>query len=196
MREPGDGKTVSEMTFTQTKRPAAARPGSGAHPQAGRASKYLAIYLNDHLAGSTTGIELVRRAAREHRGSELGAFLHGLAREIHTDRETLKRIMDAAGVEPDRLKVAAAWLGEKAGRLKLNGHVLRRSPYTPFIELEALKLGIHGKELLWRALQALPAEQRPPGVDYGELIERAERQQAAVEEHRIAAGRRAMAADD
>ena len=28
--------------------------------------RYLAVYLNDHLAGSTAIVELVRRAAREH----------------------------------------------------------------------------------------------------------------------------------
>ena len=36
---------------------------------------YLAIYLNDHLAGSTAGVELARRTAHENDGSELGAFL-------------------------------------------------------------------------------------------------------------------------
>jgi hypothetical protein len=30
------------------------------------------VYLNDHLAGSTAIVELVRRAAREHDGTELG----------------------------------------------------------------------------------------------------------------------------
>ena len=42
-------------------------------------SKYLATYLNDHLGGATFGVELVRRAARENEGSELGAFLSQLA---------------------------------------------------------------------------------------------------------------------
>ena len=31
----------------------------------------LTIYLNDHLAGATAGVELARRAAGENKGSEL-----------------------------------------------------------------------------------------------------------------------------
>jgi hypothetical protein len=42
--------------------------------------RYLAVYLNDHLAGSTAIVELVRRAAREHEGIELGGFLTASAR--------------------------------------------------------------------------------------------------------------------
>ena len=42
--------------------------------------RYLAVYLNDHLAGSTAIVELVRRAAREHEGTELGGFLARLRR--------------------------------------------------------------------------------------------------------------------
>jgi hypothetical protein len=37
--------------------------------------RLLAIYLNDHLAGATIGVELALRAARENTGSELGDFL-------------------------------------------------------------------------------------------------------------------------
>ena len=37
--------------------------------------RYLAVDLNDHLAGSTAVIELVRRAAREHEGTDLAAEL-------------------------------------------------------------------------------------------------------------------------
>ena len=50
------------------------------------AGRYLAVYLNDHLAGSTAVIELVRRAAREHAGTELGGFLVMLQAEIARDR--------------------------------------------------------------------------------------------------------------
>jgi len=33
------------------------------------------VYLNDHLASATLGLELVRRTARENRDSTLGSFL-------------------------------------------------------------------------------------------------------------------------
>jgi hypothetical protein len=149
-------------------------------------AQLLAVYLNDHLAGSTGAIELVRRAAREHEGTELGAFLSRLADEIEEDRQALRRVMAAAGAGTQHEKLALAWLGEKVGRLKLNGRLLRSSPLSPFIELETLELGIYGKELLWQALR----EHRPPGsdaVDLDELVARARRQRREVEHHRVAA---------
>jgi hypothetical protein len=150
-------------------------------------TRFLAVYLNDHLAGSTVAVELARRASGEYEGTELGRFLARLATEIAEDREALRRVMDAAGTRPDRAKIALAWVGEKAGRLKLNGRILGRSPLSPVVELEILAIGITGKLLLWRLLR----EQRLPGsgaVDLDDLIARAERQREEVEEHRIAAG--------
>ena len=94
--------------------------------------------------------------------------------------------MDAAGARPDMAKIAVAWVGEKAGRLKLNGRILGRSPLSPVVELETLAIGITGKLLLWRLLR----ERQLPGsaaVDLDDLIARAERQREEVEQHRIAA---------
>jgi hypothetical protein len=150
-------------------------------------TRILAVYLNDHLAGATVAVELARRASGEHEGSELGTFLARLATEIAEDRNALRRVMDTAGARPDLAKVAVAWMGEKVGRLKLNGRILGRSPLSPVVELEVLTIGITGKLLLWRLLR----EHRLPGsgaVDLDDLIARAERQREEVEEHRIVAG--------
>ncbi len=155
--------------------------------------RHLAIYLNDHLAGSTTAIELVRRAVGQYEGTPLGAFLAGLGAEIEQDRDALKAVMAANGIEPQRVKLAAAWAAEKAGRLKFNGALLRRSPLRPFVELEILAVGIHGKELLWRALRANPADDAT-AARLDELIERARRQHDDVERHRIDAATRALSA--
>jgi hypothetical protein len=151
------------------------------------ASKYLAIYLNDHLGGSTVGVELVRRAAGEYRGSELGDFLTQLAVEIEEDRETLRELMDELGVVEDKVKIAVGWVGEKAGRLKLNGHFLSRSPLSPVVELEALSLGIEGKRLMWVALrEAAPVLELDP-ERFAALEARAARQREGLEPHREAA---------
>src|SRR4051794_20954345 len=111
-------------------------------------SKYLSIYLNDHLAGATGALELAKRAASENEDSELGTFLAGLVTEIAEDRETLMDIMATLGASVDHPKRAAAWLAEKAGRLKPNGHWLTYSPLSPLIELDVLSLGVEGKRLL------------------------------------------------
>ena len=132
-------------------------------------------------------LELVRRAAREHQGSELGGFLARLGTEIEADREALQRVMEAAGARPQLLKLVLAWMVEKVGRLKLNGRLFGRSPLSPFIELEALEVGIYGKLLLWQVLRDV----KPPGceaVDLDALIARAQQQLTDVEERRLAAG--------
>ena len=150
-------------------------------------TRMLAVYLNDHLAGSTAAVELVRRATREHADSDLGAFFARLGAEIAADRRALRRVMAAVGARPQLGKIALAWAGEKAGRLKLNGRLVGRSPLSVFVELEAVEVGIYGKLLLWRALR----DRRPPGcevVDLDELITRAERQLSDVALRRVSAG--------
>jgi hypothetical protein len=155
-------------------------------------SKYLATYLNDHLLGATLGTELVRRAARENHGSELGEFLTGLARDIDDDRDTLLALMRELGVKPDRLKVAAGWTGEKLGRLKPNAQLRGYSPLSPLVELEGLLIGIQGKLAMWRVLAEVAQDVGLDRARLEALATRAERQQADVERHRLDVGRRAL----
>ena len=67
---------------------------------------YLAVYLNDHLAGSTAIVELVRRAAREHQGTELGGFLTRLGAEISQDRQALRRVRNPPSSVPSCSRAA------------------------------------------------------------------------------------------
>ena len=156
-------------------------------------SKYLGIYLNDHLGGSTTGVELVDRIASEYEGQELGSFAARLSGDIKADRDTLLEIMDQLGVTRDKVKVAMGWATEKMGRLKLNGEIRDRSPLSPLVELEGLSLGLEGKRSLWIALAEIsPVAERIGRERLQELIARAESQRSAVEEQRTAAARRAF----
>lgn len=149
--------------------------------------KLLSTYLNDHLAGSTVGVELSRRAAKNNEGTELGTFLEGLAAEIGEDRETLRAVMDRLDVKKDRVKVAAGWTGEKAGRLKPNNRLFSYSPLSRLIELEGLVLGVEGKRSLWQVLAEL-AEPRLAEFDFEQLIERARSQRDQLQQRRLAAG--------
>ena len=117
------------------------------------ANKNLSIYLNDHLAGSTLGVDLAKRIADQNEGTELGAFMSGIALEVDEDRDELKRLMDDLQVDQDRVKMTMAWLSEKAARLKLNGQLLGYAKQSRVVELESLSLGIEGKRRLWVALQ-------------------------------------------
>ncbi len=137
----------------------------------------LAIYLTDHLAGATGGSNRMRSLADHERSASDGATLATIASEIEQDRQTLIRVLDAAGVSPRRYKMAAAWLVEHAGLLKSNGS-FRRSPLTSVIELEFLRMGVTGKIALWESLQHtdLRAE-----FDFDELLERAKRHLRGLE---------------
>lgn len=157
--------------------------------------KLLGIYLNDHLAGSTVGLELAKRARGQNRNSAYGDFLDTLAEEIEEDRETLKGIMDDLGIRKDPAKVAAGWIGEKAGRLKLNGQLTGYSPLSRLVELEGLALGVTGKLALWKALRLADTEPALDGAALERLIERAERHQRGLEERRLTAAREALGAE-
>jgi hypothetical protein len=147
---------------------------------------YLEIYLNDHLGGSTSGIELAKRIHKRSEGTELGALMARLVEEIAQDRDTLREFMDLIDADPDKLKVAGGWITEKLGRLKLNGKLIGSSPLSGVLELEALSLGVEGKRSLWVALLETEA-QRFGAERLRELIARAERQRSALEVHRCKA---------
>jgi hypothetical protein len=149
----------------------------------------LDIYLNDHFAGATFGMELARRAATEYRGTELGDFLHVLHEEIVEDRQTLRAVMNALGVDASPVKPAGAWLLEKAGRLKLNGQFRGHSPLSPLVELEGLDAGVSGKRSLWQVLErAFPGDPRLERFHFGALVARAEEQLQGLQEHRLLLG--------
>ena len=153
----------------------------------------LGIYLNDHLAGATGGSELAHRMARSHRGREEAGPLSRLAAEITEDRSTLLNLMASLGVTVRRYKVGAAWIGEKAGRLKFNGRLLARSPLGDLEELELLRLGVEGMAAGWRTLRAqAESDARLDAARLDELIVRASRQADRLEELRVRAARRVI----
>ena len=125
----------------------------------------LGIYLNDHLAGATAGTELARRMAASPQLAAAGGALQRLADELAEDRAALLKMMAALGIPVRGYKVYAAWIGEKAGRLKPNGYLLARSPLSSLEELEMLRLGVEGKAAGWRTLRVLA--DREPRLDSG-----------------------------
>lgn len=155
----------------------------------------LAIYLNDHLAGATGGVELARRAAARNRGqAAFGQPLARICKEIEEDRSTLEQIVDRLGFSQNRVKPAAAWAAEKLGRLKLNGRLRGYSPLSRVLELEGLSMGITGKMALWETLADLEGVERL-GVDFTQMSARAAEQRSAVNAlHQVAVA--ALAVDD
>jgi hypothetical protein len=148
----------------------------------------LGIYLNDHLAGATAGVELAHRMARTHSGPGAGGTMQGLAADIAGDRSALRDIMAGLGVPVRAHKVCAAWVGEKAGRLKLNGRLRSRSPLSDLEELEMLRLGVEGKAAGWRTLRVLAdSEPRLDAARLEGLLSRARDQADLLETLRVRA---------
>ncbi|MGW5770407.1 hypothetical protein ACWEVY_14845 [Streptomyces longwoodensis] len=150
----------------------------------------LGIYLNDHLMGATGGVERIRRLVGTARGTDLGAALEPVAAEIAEDRAALLAIMRDLDLPVRRYKVVAGWAAEKAGLLKANGRLVRRSPLSTVVELEALRVAVEGKAAGWRVLRRLAGtDARLDAHRLDTLLERAARQQETLEDWRV---RRAM----
>lgn len=156
--------------------------------------KLLRIYLQDHHAGSTTGLELARRILGSNKGNEYGTAMAPIVDEIAADRKALESIMDDLGFEADKIKDLGAWALEKAGRLKLNGQITGYSPLSRLVEFEGLVTGISGKVALWGALlQIAPDEPRLDAARLERLRESGESQRKTVEELRKRAATEAFA---
>jgi hypothetical protein len=156
-------------------------------------TKLLRIYLQDHLAGATGGVELARRVRGSNRGSAFGDPLARLADEIEADKKALEGVIDDLGFGADRPKNAAAWTLEKAGRLKLNGRLTGYSPLSRMVELEGLIGGVSSKISLWETLIEVSAQE--PRLDRERLRRLAERgaeQRRTLEELRDRAARAAF----
>ena len=154
--------------------------------------RVLGIYLNDHLAGATAGTELAHRVARTHDDDRLRRF----AGEVAQDRAALLDLMKTLGVPVRVYKTAAAWIGEKAGRIKPNGHLLTRSPLSHLEELELMRLGVEGKAAGWRTLRALAdTDTRLDQTRLDDLITAAQRQSGLIEELRLQAAADLIAAE-
>lgn len=147
-----------------------------------------AIYLHDHLAGSTAGADLAKRLAAAERNWAGGPALAELAKEIEEDRAALLEIMHRLDVPVRRYKLAAAWLAEKVGRLKLNGRLMHRSPLSRVIELELMQLGVEGKGAGWRTLRTrAEIDDRLDRARLDELNTRARQQAGLLERMRVRA---------
>jgi len=154
----------------------------------------LGIYLNDHLAGATVGVELFRRASGSAQGTAK-TQLQDLTTQVEQDRESLLTLMGTLGVPVRHYKVLAGWVLEKAGRFKPNGRLLSRSPLSDLIELEGLSLGVHGKAAGFRALRHLAdTDTRLDATQLDELIDRAEQQADTLEQMRILTAVRVLTA--
>ena len=157
--------------------------------------KQLATYLNDHLAGATAAVDLLDHLIKAHEGKPLGKFFEELRSEVVSDQEVLKKLLQRFSKE-NALKKVSSWIASKIGQAKMRAGGEKPGEMGLVQALEALVLGITGKQLLWRALNAtLGTSPLLRGADLGKLEERAIDQLERVEARRLEAAREAFLKD-
>src|SRR2546423_14196772 len=148
-------------------------------------------YLNDHLAGSVGALELIDHWSKLCDGKPLAKFLADLRRDVEADQETLRKLMRALGTKESSVRPAGAWVAEKISRARFAVAGNEIGGLGLVLALETIEMGITGKKLLWRALDAsdLPIK---GNIDFVEMEQHAEEQIARVELERMRAAREAL----
>jgi hypothetical protein len=120
----------------------------------------LRIYLRDHESAAAGGLQLVRQCWKANRGTPYAPELQRLMTDIRSDRDALRHICRQFHVKYSNLGRAVAYLGATVGRLKLNGRLIRYSPLSRVLELEALSGGVMTKLRLWESLVLLADDEK------------------------------------
>ena len=158
------------------------------------ATDTLAIYLDDHLAGSVAALKMMEELAELEKGTPLEAKIRRLHAEVSEEQRGLRELLARLNASPSTLKQAAAWISEKVGEGRLALSARSHPALARLQGLESLVLGLQGKLGLYRVLAELAAQDPRIEGDFAALAERTLDQQAIIEAERRAAGREAFAA--
>lgn len=143
----------------------------------------LSIYLNDHVAGATVGVQRVQRMAKVYTGTVVGTAIAPLVPQLEQERAWLLDCLRHLEIPVRTYKVVGAAVAERVGRLKLNGHVRRTSPLSALLEVELLRGAVTGKKSGWQTLLAQGADLGLTGeqvTDLGDLVAQADEQIRAL----------------
>lgn len=154
------------------------------------ANDHLATYLNDHLAGAVSALELIDSFASTYTDTSVGRFFADLQADVAADRQELEAFMERLHITKSRPRKAVAWLTEQFTELKLRLDDPVGGSLRLLEGLDFLAAGIEGKQALWRALDAAaPEVPELQGMDYERLKRRAEEQRRRVEAVRLEAAK-------
>jgi hypothetical protein len=159
------------------------------------AQEDLEIYLRDHYAGGVGALALLEHLIEEHAGDSLGQFFNELRADIAADHDQLLNLMKALGFEESSVRNAGARIAEKFSQAKIGFTTADDSGRRLLQSLETLLLGVTGKKLLWRALDAVK-EGSPilARTDFEQLTARANEQAQRIENERLKVARAAFGA--
>ncbi len=155
----------------------------------------LHVYLNDHLAGATAGVELARTAAENHDG-EMGEFFQQLADGISADFQTLTSLIAQLNAHASGAKEVFAKIGSEISESKFSGETVDDPQFGTFLTLETLSIGVEGKLCMWKALKVVEGGYAELGsTDIDTLIERAQSQRDSIEGKRLEIAGDALSAE-
>ena len=153
----------------------------------------LRIYLNDHLAICAAERGVARRCRTSNEGTELAEFLETFISDVDEARDVIADVLGAVGGQVSSFKQGAVAVGERFGRLKLNGQLTGYSDLSRVTELQALSATADERRALWQNLVVVAqTDTRLSGFSFDPLIQTATRQRERLEAFRLEAAGRAF----
>jgi len=193
----GDGASVSEDDATSLRSDAPQGEfGRHASEISDRVTTdLLELYLSDHMTGATAGMERVLRMEKDFVDTPVYRQISVVADSIRREYALLQQIIHDLGFTQKPYRQAMAWVGERAGRMKLNKRVLSRSPMTLVLETELMRSAIMGKLGSWQTLRDNAHDLGLDASIFAELEDQAREQIALFDEVHAYARRRAFRDD-
>jgi len=154
----------------------------------------LLSYLDDHYSASIGAVKLMDHLLELELDESTLTFLHGLRSEVVQEQEVLHGVIRHLGASPSIMGQTASWLAEELGWTRLH-RVPGASPdIALFKALEALLLGVTGKQALWRLLKSLSYDDAYHSalvsVNAGALEDQSADQLSRIEAHRLRMGKK------
>lgn len=151
----------------------------------------LGTYLIDHLAGSISASELVRRLVGTDIDPTLISALQQVGDSIARHQQVIRGLLERRGRSQSHGKNMSAWLAEKLVRpaMPIDGG----DEFGLLRALEALLLGMRGRVALWQAIEAiLPSHPELSDLDATGLCHEAEEQVRMMDRKRLEVARLAL----
>lgn len=140
------------------------------------ASDRFRIYLNDHRGVLAAEVALAKRTRDANPDGTLGGLLRSLVDQAEADQRVLDRLLDRFDGSANPFKKYGAIIGERLGRLKLNGQLSGYSPLSRVIEVEGLLASTSARRAMWNGIAAME-------IDRDVTTDAARREAAASEQH-------------
>lgn len=141
----------------------------------------LRIYLDEHITGARTVIELVDRRLDDGVGPP---WLAEFRRDLEEDREVVERIAERLEESGSMPAQTAGVVAQATARAALRLTQALHTSLRDLMEFEAMYVGVQGKACLWRSLELLDGHPVLEGVDLDMLQQRASEHAARLEDFR------------